>query len=153
MEPKAKKKRVRKKPAPPPKLGRPSKIITHGEDILRTIESVGYFAIAAELHGIHRDTFYRWMTLAEKGEEPYATFAERARRAKSVHAQMLLCDDRVSPQWKLERLDRKLFGPAPTAEVSVNVSTTPTRAEALAELRELAKNDPEVAALLKAHEE
>jgi hypothetical protein len=51
--------------------------------ILKAIGAGAFPYVAARAHGVPPSTFFRWMELGAKGEEPYAEFWERVTTAHS----------------------------------------------------------------------
>jgi len=134
------------KTAPKKPVGRPSKWSPEFSlAVCKLIEQIGWPGIAAEKLGVHRTTLYRW-----RDENP--DFALDLAQARSVYISRVI--KKVNnPQWLLERLDPESFG-SKDATTVVNVTQTQvlSREDALKELRELAKSDPDVAKLLAAQE-
>lgn len=118
--------------------------------IVAEVERTGYMTLACDLLGISVHTAQHWISIG--GREPdseHGQFARDVRKARGRCMSALLEDDRVSPQWRLSKLDRELFGDGPGTAIQVNVQNTmPTREEALKELRALIRDDAEIARLL-----
>jgi hypothetical protein len=92
------------------KRGRPTLFTPElGREICTRVELVGFEAVAAERVGVHRETVARWRVAGEAGEEPFVEFARALATAKATYMERELgrVDD---AKWKLERLDRRLFG-------------------------------------------
>ena len=94
------------------KRGRPTEFTPElGRRICARVAKVGFEAIAAERVGVHRHTLRHWRERGEGGEEPFAEFAAELAAAKAQYAtgELAKVED---ARWKLERLDRDLFGAA-----------------------------------------
>jgi hypothetical protein len=92
------------------KLGRPTEFTPGlGRRICVRVAKVGFEAIAAESVGVHRHTLRNWRERGERGEEPFAEFAAELAAAKAQHMRGQL-EKVEDPRWKLERMDRQLFG-------------------------------------------
>lgn len=160
----AKKPLKRAKAAPVPAVAEPAKPAKHpggrptlyspavGREICRLVEDIGYLAVAAESVGIHRHSAYNWQRRGLDGDPEFAEFAQELAMARSkwVISKLKAVED---PRWLLERLDPTQFGPKVEPPVSVNVAVAVplTREQALARLRELASEDPNIAGLLVEH--
>jgi hypothetical protein len=98
------------------KLGRPTEFTPAlGRRICARVAKVGFEAVAAELVGIHRHTLRNWRERGEKGEEPFAEFAAELAAAKAQYIRGEL-DKVEDPRWRLERVDRELFGASQKVE-------------------------------------
>jgi hypothetical protein len=51
--------------------------------IISAVRSGNYKYVAAQAAGVHRDSIHAWEQRAEKGEEPYASFADELREAEA----------------------------------------------------------------------
>lgn len=92
------------------KGGRPTKFTRElGRAICVRVELIGFEGVAAEREGIHRDTVRNWRERGEKGEPDFEDFARELATAKATYMERELgrVDD---AKWKLERLDRRMFG-------------------------------------------
>lgn len=141
---------MRKKAAKPPKLppGRPTKLTpAFASQLCKVIVKIGYPGVAAETLGVHRTTVYRWM-------DDNPDFAADVAQAKAKYMARELPKSK-NIEWKLERLDPETFG-RKSPDTVVNVTQTTqvlSREDALKELRELAKSDPDVAKLIEGESE
>jgi len=125
-----------------------------GQEVCRLVEEIGYLAIAAEMVGVHRQSVYNWQRRGLEGADPeLAAFVIQLNkaRAKWIHDKLQKVDD---ARWLLERAEPTLFGPKAEPPVTVNVQQAVlTKAQALARLTEIAKDDPSVVAAVRAAEE
>jgi len=122
--------------------GRPSKLT---EEIIQqaadAIKRVYYVEIAADLMGIHRDTFYEWLKRGESEGEPnplYGIFSDTIKKARAEAKLSLLAEVRSGKAgewqakgWILERCYPSEFGLRQEIKLDVDVDTT-TSAEELA---------------------
>lgn len=98
------------------KLGRPIEFTPGlGRRICVRVAKVGFEVIAAESVGVHRHTLRNWRERGERGEEPFAEFAAELAAAKAQHMRGQL-EKVEDPRWKLERMDRQLFGASQKVE-------------------------------------
>ncbi len=98
------------------KPGRPTEFTKElGRRICVRVSRVGFEGVAAERAGIHRNTLRNWRERGERGEEPFAEFAAELAAAKAACIENEL--GRVEDaRWKLERMDRALFGASQKVE-------------------------------------
>ena len=52
--------------------------------IVKYVKAGNYIKTVCQAVGVEESTFYRWLQRAEKGEEPFASFASRLYRAKNI---------------------------------------------------------------------
>jgi hypothetical protein len=66
----------------PAKVGRPGKLTdTISKELCKYVKSGNYIETACGCVGIHKDTYYGWMTLGEKGRQPYKEFSDAIKKA------------------------------------------------------------------------
>lgn len=117
--------------------------------------------LACKSAGISWNTVKDWLKKGREGIEPYAAFNTACQQAKASWACAAVlrvtkagAKDWKASAWLLERRVKE-FSPPARLELTgknggaIQVQAMPTREQALAELRELAKGDPEVARLLR----
>ena len=122
-------------------VGRPTKFTPDiGRAICALVEEIGFLAIAAEKMRISRKTAYRWR---DENED----FAADVAAARAVHVERVVKEVK-NPEWLLQRIDPELFKQSDNVKIA-HAHVELTREDALAELRELATTDPEIAAWLK----
>jgi hypothetical protein len=146
--------KINKTDKPDKPRGRPGKYTdTLCNSIIDVMTTTGELGTAAEALGIHRDTAYHWRDLGKAGDSKYHKFycGVMAAKAKFVNTLVPKVADR-RPDWLLSRLEPQLYPweyVNPLVNVTTNVVQAPlTRQAALAELKVLALEDPEVAQLL-----
>lgn len=119
-------------------VGRPTSCTPEVVDILEDKVRQGIPVIrAVECAGISHTSFYEWMQRAESGEQPYADFADRMRRAKSdllaklastVHEVALYGEKEETrvraAQWILERADRQHWSKSTDVNMHVEQQRT-----------------------------
>lgn len=103
-------------------MGRPTSYNEQRADaIIAAVERLGFAHIAAELNGIHRTTLTAWLERAENGEEPFATFAERYRKARATWQEKKVGEVRDA-KWELERAEPGIFRQQAAVELSGNIA-------------------------------
>jgi len=66
-------------------IGRKTKLTARLErKIVKYVKAGNYVKTVCQAVDIEESTFYRWLQRAERGEEPFASFASRLYRAKSI---------------------------------------------------------------------
>jgi transposase len=113
------------------RIGRPSSLTPEmRESIARDIRAGCSFDDAAELNGIHPDTFYTWMGRGREGERPYCDFHEAVTRARAdakkeaieaVRAGRMMNGDQdwKAKAWWLERMYPDEYGANTAVQVKV----------------------------------
>jgi transposase-like protein len=85
--------------------------------IVALIQAGNYAEVAARASGIHKSTFYEWLTRGGRGEEPFKALADAVEKAaaESEARDVMVIGKAAEKQWqaaawRLERKDPKKWG-------------------------------------------